>query len=114
MNDNETRQEKIRVLMEHITRNIKQYVYDNGAMDLWKTTDPKRMDDFWNLSSWLDHCCAFYIDDKIPWDRELTTQIEVIQSSPDSDPVSVPIKHYDPRPSVMSAARDFFVFVVLQ
>jgi len=111
--ETETRKNKIRVLMGHIARNAAQYVYDSGAMELWKTTDPEKVDEFWKLYDWFDHCCALYMEDKVPWDRDFQTVIEVIQTDPDSTPVSVPIKRYDFRPCPMGAARDFFVFMVL-
>lgn len=113
MTDLELRQEQIRKLSFRIGENVRRYLYDNNQLETWKTTDPEKVDEFWKLQEWLDHACKLYLDDKIPWDRDIREDIEVIQTDPESTPVSVKVKRYDFRPSVMQAARDLFVFVVL-
>lgn len=107
------RKEKVRILTEHINRNIREYMYENNRLEELKTIDPAKVDEFWNLTDWFSHACELYVDDKLPWDREIVDSIEVIQSDPESTPVSVKVKKYDFRPSVMQAARDLFVSIVL-
>lgn len=109
----EERQEQIRKLSGHIGKHTKEYLYDSGLLESWKTIDPEKVEEFWKLQEWLDHACKLYVEDKIPWDRDIQMMMEVIQSSPESTPVTVNLKRYDFRPSVMQAARDLFIFIVL-
>lgn len=113
MTELETRQEKIRKLSANIGKHTKEYLYDTGLLESWKTVDPAKVEEFWKLQEWLDHACKLYLDDKIPWDRDIQTMIEVIQPNPESEPITVNVKRYDFRPSVMQAARDLFIFIVL-
>lgn len=109
----EIRQEKIRKLSASIGKHTREYLYDTGLLESWKTIDPEKVDEFWKLNEWFDHACKLYLEDKIPWDREIQTIMEVIQTDSESTPVTVKVKRYDFRPSVMQAARDLFIFIVL-
>lgn len=107
------RQEQVKTLLGHLNKHVKEYLYDSGLLEKWKTVDPSKVDEFWKLNDWLDHACTLYLEDKIPWDRDFETITEVIQPDSESTPVSVAVKRYDFRPSVMQAARDLLIFIVL-
>lgn len=109
----EERKEKVRVLNGHVTRLVKEYAYDNHALDQWKVIDPAKVDEFWKLLEWFGHCCVLYMEDKVSWNNEAHLVMEVIQTDIESTPMTVPVKRWDFSPTPMQAARDLMILLVL-
>lgn len=109
----EEKKNQIRKLSIHLAERAEECLFKKNKLDIWRITDPEKVDEYHNLLALLDQACTFYLKDSLPWDRDIVFETEVIQSHPEDIPVSVKVKRYDFRPSIMQAARDLFLFIAL-